>query len=145
MWSACLSLSAPVYTTKTTRLWKNLNIERFRRRLSDSALCKSNQHVDVITDVNMLAVLYDNIITDILDELVPLTEFTVRDRAHHPWFDAESRSTRRVVRHLEHQFKRRKSSASHDAWRNALRNSLQSTAIYWKNKISSSSSNPRRM
>ena len=83
-WSAYLSPPAPVYTTKTKRLWKHLNIERFRTRLSDSALCKSDQHDDVITDVDMLADQYDNIITEILDELAPVTEFTVRDRAHHP-------------------------------------------------------------
>ena len=148
MLSACLSPSAPVYTTKTKGLWKNLDIDRFHTRLSDLALCKSDQHDDVISDIDMLADQYDNIIMDILDELAPVTEFTVRNRAHHPLFDGESRSTTRAVHHLECQFKWHKTSALHDALRNALpdswKQSLAKAAIYWKNKFSSSSSNLRR-
>ena len=103
---------------------------------------------DVITDVDMLADQY-NIIMDILDELAPVTEFTVRNWAHHPWLDDELWSTRRVVCRFEHQFKRHKTSASHDDWRNMLHDSRKQShakaAIYWKNKISSTSSNPRHM
>ena len=112
-WFACPTPSVPIFTTKTKISWKNLNIESIRTRLSDSALCKSDQYDDVIADVDTLADQYDNIITDILDELAPVTEFTVRNRTHHPWFDGELRLTRRVVRRFERQFKRHRRHRRH--------------------------------
>ena len=138
MWSACLSPPTPVCTTKTKRMWKNLDMKRFRTRLSDSALCKSDQHDDVITNVDMLADQYDNIFMDILEELASVTEFTVRNRAHHLWFDGESRSNRRAVRRSQRQFKRYKTQVSHDTWRKAFsvswKQSHTKAAIYWKTR-----------
>ena len=59
----------------------NLSIKKFRSGRSDSALCKSDQDDDVTTDGDMPADQYYNIVTNIVDELAPVTEFTVENQA----------------------------------------------------------------
>ena len=57
--------TAPIYKTKTSRLWKNLIFETFCTWLLDMMLCKTDYSNDIITNVDTLANRYDNISTGI--------------------------------------------------------------------------------
>ena len=90
---------------------------------------------------------YNTVITALLDRMAPLTDLTVRDRHHQPWFDAESRATRRRVRRLERRCKTTQSPEAFAVWRTALRASRKRShakaAIYWRGKISSAKKDAR--
>ena len=66
---------------------------------------------------NTMASLYNATTVGILDKRIPVTEFTIRERLQQPWFDDESRSTRRQVRQLEGRFKYNKTTVARYAWR----------------------------
>ena len=47
-----------------------------------------------------LADTFDSVISGLLDKHAPVSEFTVRERSHQPWFDNECREARRKARRL---------------------------------------------
>ena len=53
------------------------------------------------SNVDDLALLYDNEIMAILDRLIPLRTVTCRQRPSDPYFDDECRAAERRVRRLE--------------------------------------------
>ena len=83
---------------------------------------------------------YNTVITNLLDKHAPVVEMTVRHRNHRPWFDEESKMTRKNVRRLERVFRRRRTTEARDEWKSALRQSRRmsrsKSSAYWKAKIS---------
>ena len=57
----------------------------------------------------------NSVVIRLLGDLAPVIQVTFRERDHRPWFDAESRATRKSVRRLERLFKANKTVASRDA------------------------------
>ena len=72
---------------------------------------------------------------------------TARHRNHRPWFDEESKMTRKNVRRLEHIFQRCRSTESRDSRKSAPRQSRRmscsKSSAYWKWKISADRSDAR--
>jgi len=74
-WSAQLMRPAPVYTTATSRPWARLDADAFRAALLASPLCQrdtwSTLDIDDLAQL-YLTQLYDNSITAVLDDILPL-------------------------------------------------------------------------
>src|SRR6218665_677699 len=75
------------------------NLRPSSPKFSKSDLCVIS---DPLTDASAdhLADTFDSVITSLLDEHAPVSEFTVRERFHQPWFDNECREARRKARRL---------------------------------------------
>ena len=75
---------------------------------------------------------FNTTITALLDKHSPVTEITVRECTHRPWFDEDSRTTRWDVQRLKRQFKAARKrrfgtvQVLSDKWRTALRASRKS-------------------
>ena len=88
---------------------------------------------------------FNNIITEVLDELAPVNEVTLCDCCRQPWLDDETREARKKARRLENRFKDKKDPASKSEWRTALKSSRRlaqsQKASYWKSEIHSAGNN----
>ncbi len=84
----------PVYR----RLWRHLDLVAFRSALYESALCQPQSWP---TDVDAASTMYDDIIEQLLDDMLPVTQITRRQRPTDPWFDADCRAAKRLTRRLE--------------------------------------------
>ena len=73
-WTTSLVKPSPVYTTRTSRPWRRLDVDKFRAALMSSSLCRPDAWIDLDTDA--LACLYDVETTAILDRLVPARTVT---------------------------------------------------------------------
>ena len=107
-----------------------------------SELCSRSPAHDEIKPLSIDAIVsqYNTVITNLLDKHAPVVEMAVRHRNHRPWFDEESKMTRKNVRRLERVFRRRRTTESRDEWKSALRQSRRmsrsKSSAYWKAKIS---------
>ena len=81
------------------RLWKSLDIGKFRSELSLSALCQPD--VWQGSNVDDLAELYNNEVTIILNRQLPTRTIKRQPRPSVPWFDAGCRAAKRSTRRLE--------------------------------------------
>ena len=80
----------------------------FARGLAASQLCSNIEQLsDKSADV--LAVLYRDVMTQLLDKHCPVVTVCRRPRPATPWFDAECRDARRKARTAERRFRKRKS------------------------------------
>ena len=100
-------------------LIQNKNCDDFKAGFLNSLLYEFVSGCETTSDVDKFVDQYNHVITDLLDKLAPVTEFTVREWVHHPWFKEESRSNRNAVQRLKHRFEWQKASSSRDTWRNA--------------------------
>src|SRR6218665_2356841 len=93
-WSINMTLPSPTYVTITRRKWQHFDLAAFLADLSKSDLCAIS---DPLTDASAdhLADAFDSVIAGLLDEHAPVSEFTLRERFHQPWFDNECREARR--------------------------------------------------
>ena len=74
----------------------------FQEALRSSALCTANDDGDV--DVEQLATLYNDVINDIADRLVPIKTVTRRSRPSSDlWYDDACRQACRQCRRAERQ------------------------------------------
>ena len=97
--------STPTYVTSERRFWKNLDVASFRSALCSSSLCTANLTAKTL-DADAMAAQYNQVMTTILDDLVPLKKTTYRVRQSDPWYDDECRSAKRSARKLERRYKR---------------------------------------
>lgn len=95
-WSMLLDRPCHVYTSATSRPWRQLDIAAFRNYLLSLSLCDSASWPDL--GVDGLARLYDTEITAGLDQFIPFQTVTCRRRPSDPWFDQECRTMKRQVR-----------------------------------------------
>ena len=149
-WPAPLPRPCPVYTPITCRPWKRLESAAFRAALLSSPLC----HPDSWTELGLddLALLYDSVVTGILDRMIPIRTAMCRRRATDPWFDDDCRNAKRCVRQLEREARRADSSkraAATAAWRTRRREYCvlrqQKCDAFWKAKVAAEGSNPRQL
>src|SRR6218665_1472209 len=148
-WSINMTPPSPTYVTITKRKWQHFKPAAYLADLSKSDLCVIS---DPLTDASAdhLADTFDSVITSLLDEHAPVSEFTVRERFHQPWFDNECREARRKARRLARRCGTIATCAEDkQAWRKALRAarklSHQKASDYWKSKITSAGTNQRRV
>jgi len=71
-------------------------------------------------DVNYLFSRYNSTLSSLIDKHAPQRTVMRRQRHRAPWYDAECRSMKRQVRHLESVFRRRRLYTCHTEWRNAV-------------------------
>src|SRR6218665_2329508 len=89
-------------------------------------------------------------IIGLLDQHAPVADFTVRERAHQPWFDSECHEARRKVRRLARRCRTNVECAEDkQAWGKSLRAarklSHQKASDCWKPKITSAGTNQRHV
>ena len=56
-------------------------------------------------DVDQLSKLYDDSITQFIDQLIPARSAKIRKRASDPWFDQDCRNAKRLVRRFERHYR----------------------------------------
>jgi len=147
------------YVTSERRLWKNLDVARFRAALLSSSLC-TDDAVRTDSDVDAMASQYDQVITSILDEMIPPVTATYRMCKSDPWYNDECCAAKRSARKLERRYKRAlKASmrncptassvdASRESWLQALKTShrlveQKRRRFWWSQAVNST--NPARL
>ena len=119
-WSIDMSLPLSKYIRISRRSWMDFNIDNYQRELHDSELSNRTAADRAVTEredsVDTLVERFNTVVINLLDKAAPVTEMTTRERHHQPWFDAESRSTHRVVRELERRLKTKRSGKAPSAW-----------------------------
>jgi len=99
LWAAPLVKPCPVYSTMTSRPWRQLDVDAFLASLSASTLCRPDAWSAL--DVDGLVQLYNDEITAALDRLILIRTVRCRRRPSDPWFDVECRTAKRHCRRLE--------------------------------------------
>jgi len=84
--------------TVVSRPWRSLDTEQLCSNLMTSPLC---QHDAWLSNIDEMAAMYDDVMTLILDRLIPQRTFVRRPRPSDPWFDGDCRNAKRVTRRLE--------------------------------------------
>jgi hypothetical protein len=87
--------------TIQSRQWSRLDMDHFRSAISTSRLCQPDTWP---TDIDDMAVLYDDELNRLLDQLLPLRQFVRRPRPSDPYFDKECRDAKRLSRRLERAY-----------------------------------------
>ena len=101
------------------------------------------------TDMEMMALSYNTVVTDILYRLAPPVETTRRKRKSDLWFDEDCRRTQGTVRKLERRYK--KTNQAHDraariaALRGMHRNFRIKSSNFWTRRIASWKNNSRKL
>ena len=150
--------TAPNYVTSERRLWKNLDVARFRTALLSSSLC-TDEVTGSDLNVDAMASQYNQVITTILDDMIPVTTTTYRVRRSDPWYDDECRSAKRAARKLERRYKRTLKtssrnrptatsvSASSESWVLALKTLHrlveQKRRLFWRSQAVNSTNQAR--
>ena len=147
-WSITISSPVPQYVTIFKRVWKKFNINGFQNELLKSTLCTAdfaNDDSCSSRDVDSMVNQFSTTITALLDKHTSVTEITVRESTHRPWFDDDSRTTRQDVRRLERRFKAARKhrlgtvQVLSDKWRTTLpvsrKKSHAKAAAYWRSRI----------
>jgi len=149
-WSAPLTRPCPVYTPVTCRPWKQMDAAAFRSALLSSPLCSPDSWSQL--GVDDLALLYDSVVTDILDRKIPVRTAIGRRRASDPWFDQDCRVAKRCLRLLERDARRADPSnrdAATAAWRARRREHRdllkQQCDSYWRSRVTAERSDHRRL
>ena len=151
-WPAPLCKPIPVYTVTTTRPWRKLNTSAFQSALVASDLCSPTKWK--FLDVDCLALMFENTITSILDELIPFKKSKCRRRPSDPWFDSECRQAKRALRKAERRLRRRRLQTSsieaaetevtalRHSYRHLLRNKREH---FWREKIQAEHHRPKQL
>ena len=143
-----LQYIAPPCTTKI-RPWNRLHLSDLREKLLHSPLCSSISWLSFCVDD--LSVLYDVTITSILDDIIPMKTSRCSRRPSNPWFDAECRELKRLVRRLERYVISSHSPSSdlchylkscRHEYLSVLRSKKQS---YWRSRVFSQRNSPRKL
>ena len=153
LWSAALTRPPPIYTNVTYRPWSQLDVNAFRRSLSNSILCDPSQWL--LHSCDDLALLYDSTINAILNSTIPFRTIRCCSRPSDPWYDDECRAAKRKLRTLERRIRTSGSQSRLDiqsltteqkeirrAYRLLLKRKRES---FWLSKVESEHSNPRQL
>ena len=99
-WEVQADVETPVVTV-SSRPWRQLDLEQLKFELTTSRLSQSTAWN---VDIDQLAAPYDDELNSLLDQLLPVREFTRRLRPSDPWFDKECRDAKRATRGLERAY-----------------------------------------
>lgn len=116
----------------STRPWRLLDMDQLRTSLSTSALCQPSSWP---SDVDAAASLYGDVMSAILDDLLPVRR-VVRRRPlpSDPWFDADCRAAKRVTRRLERAYLAASRRAAAAASEPAARAASDAARAAWQNQ-----------
>ncbi len=152
-WKVPFVHTPPVRVTVSSRPWRRLNLAALRTAISDSLLCRPD---DWPEDVDNLASMYDSVLTNMLDSLLPVSHFIRRKRPSDPWFDKDCRDAKRRMRTLQRRYlnlcRRSDPSAAtlaRDVWYYQRRHYRQlrhfKAQEFWRSRIELDRSNPKRL
>ena len=100
-WEASAIRPTPNSATVQPRQWSRLDMENFRSAVSTSRLCQPDTWP---TDIDEMAMQYDDELNRLLDRLLPLRQFVRKQRPSDPYFDKECRDAKRLSRQLERAY-----------------------------------------
>ena len=130
------------------RSWRRLSHDAFTADLATSRLCARLSELSDLS-ADELAQLYDQVMTDLLDQHCPVVFVRHRSRPTTPWFDADCRAARRRVRAAERRFRRKRTEVNKRAWivkLKALRVLYEEkNSSYWRSEIAASSGNSKKL
>jgi len=95
-WTAPFCRQDPLYLTADHRLWRSFSLDAFLSALQASALCDEQQFQQL--DGDALVQLYDDRVTALLNEQIPLRSVSYRVHATSLWFDEECHTAKRALR-----------------------------------------------
>ena len=148
-WDTNLTPPAPEYVKSTRRTWTNFSVDEFIRQLQSTDLCEHLVAADSPSSIDALAEHFNTVIAEVLDDLAPVKEITLRERSPQPWADAETREARRKARRLERRFKTNRNANTKSEWITARKRrknlARAKEAVYWKSEICSAGNNARHM
>jgi len=99
-WTAPFCRPDPVYLTADHRPWRSFSLDAFLSALQTSELCDEQQFQQL--DGDALVQLYDNTVTALLNEQIPVRRVSYRVRASSLWFDDECRTAKQALWHYCH-------------------------------------------
>ena len=150
-WSTDLRVKPPPYTTSTRRSWSRLNVDEFRSAVEHSTLCDA-ELLNTL-DVDQMGSLYNDVVTSILDKMIPVKTVTIRKRSSDPWYDESCRDEKRVAGLLQRHYIRSTNpddrATNRSLWLDQTRkyrrllNTKRSN--FWLDEINSNRSAPRKL
>ena len=99
LWTTSLSRPPPVYVKSVRRAWRSFDLDQFHTDLQMSPLCDERAWQGL--DGDSLVQLYDDTITQLLDQQIPANTKTCRRRPSNAWFDDDCRRAKQLVRSKE--------------------------------------------
>jgi hypothetical protein len=116
-----------------------------------SLLCDA-AYLDLL-NVDQLGVLYNDVLTNTLDQMIPFRSATIRRRPPDPWFDDVCHEEKRQARRMERKFKSSKTDdervMNRVLWTDQLqkyRHTLTSQrSSFWSNEINTLRSSPKKL
>jgi len=97
----------------------------------------------------MFAVLYRDVMTQLLDKHCPVVTVCHRPRPATPWFDAECRDARRKARRAERRFRRKRTDADKQVWADKLKAMRKfyeaKRSSFWRTTILANSGNSQKL
>jgi len=151
-WTAQFCRPDPVYLTADRRPWRSFSLDAFLSALPASALCDEQQFQQLDDDV--LVQLYDDMMTALLNEQIPVRHVSCGVRASSLWFDDECRTAKRVLRLSEIAARRAGllsdlSSAAAAFYRSQRHRYVtllrQKESSFWSKRIDAQQSQPRQL
>ena len=127
------------------RCWKHLNMGTFRQRLRDSCLFSAPE-----ATVDGFCAQLRNIVTKILDDLIPVRKRTIRfGRNGNNWLSTEAVKAKRARRKLERQYRKSGCERTRKAYRRACKTAnkliIQSRRISIRQKITETGRDPKML
>lgn len=121
-WTLSVTPCSDHYSTVQKRKWRNFKLDQFVERLERPPLCAT---VDPCQSGSDLALCFQTVISEILDNMAPMVTMHLRPRRDRPFYDANCRNARRLTRRLERDFHRKRGTDAEaealSAWRVALK------------------------
>ena len=97
-WPAVSDQPITPTVTVNTRSWRRLHMDLFHSRLAASTSCQPSSWS---SEADQAASLYDDVISRILDDILPTRLIARRPRPSEPWFDADCRAAKRLTHRLQ--------------------------------------------
>jgi hypothetical protein len=91
-WTTNLNGPPPILESMNRRNWRNFQVNKFRSAVQASLFCDA-AHLDSPND--QLGVVYNDFLTNTVDQMNLLRSVTIRRRPSDPWFDDVCREEKR--------------------------------------------------
>ena len=120
--------------TTSKRIWKELDVDGFRRGLKQSSLL-----TDPPDDVTAFIDAYDQTLRSLVEKRVPTKLVKTRRRPSSPWFNHRYSMVKVVTRRLERRYRSSHLDSDFRLWRNQFtlqrRTFQEEYATYWSSVI----------
>ena len=151
-WTAPFCRPDPVYLTADCRQWHSFSLDAFLSALQASAWCDEQQFQQLHGEA--LVQLYDDTVTALLNEQIPVRHVSYRVRASSLWFDDECHTAKQALRLSERAARRAglpsdASSAAAASYRSQRHQYVtlprQKESAFWSKRINAQQSQPRQL